>query len=182
MSKIGVDLDGVIYDFTHEATLVCAKHLGVDPHTLEQAATWNFYESWGLSGKTFWDIIHDGVVNGLVWCNGEPMEGSVEALTALRDDGHSIHICTNREPYEEATINWLKSSGVPFDSVTITKDKTILSGVDFFIDDYEGNWRALVEAGVKHVVVMDQPWNHHLSEATRVHSWHEFVEYVRNHT
>lgn len=178
MAKIGVDLDGVIYDFTHEATVVCAKHLGVDPDTLERAATWNFYQSWGLSGKEFWDIIHDGVVNGLVWCNGVPTPGSVEALTALRKEGHSIHICTSRAPYEEETVKWLKSAKVPFDSVTVAKDKSILSGVDFFLDDYEGNYRAMKECGVRHVAIWDQPWNRHVQEADRIYSWSDFLGYV----
>lgn len=182
--KLGIDLDGCVYNFTAEAAQACAPVLNRTTRDLLSTFdnfTWDFFKhDWGMDPEHFWEVIYEAVEAGEVWCKGEPMPGSLEALATLRDMGHSIHIVTHRTGAERATVNWLIENEVPHDSITITKDKTI-ANVDLFIDDYEGNWAALNEAGIP-CVLMDQPWNRHVTDAIRMKGWPEFVDYVKRWT
>lgn len=174
--KLGIDLDGVVYNFVEDARNCIAAYKGIDPTTLPVAESWNFYNIWKISRNEFWDAITQGAKNGTMWANHPPIEGSIESLELLRDKGHTIHICTSRAGVEVETHAWARSIKLPYDTFTISSDKTIVN-VDLFLDDFEVNWRELTDAGIP-CVLFDQPWNRHVTEAERVLDWEHFVKYV----
>jgi 5'-nucleotidase len=176
MRRIGVDLDGVCYEFVHDARVVCAEHLGVATDALPEVTQWDFFEQWGLTPEEFWRIWFKDVERGRAWNNRPPTEGATEALTSLRDRGHTIHIVTSRKGGEAATMSWISKHDLPYDTVTIGRDKTVVN-IDLLLDDWEGNYLEVTQAG-GHCVLFDQPWNRHVIEAPRVHGWADFIRYV----
>ncbi|HRD16354.1 MAG TPA: hypothetical protein PK181_05975, partial [Methanothrix soehngenii] len=93
--------------------------------------------------------------------------------------GHTIHIITHRT-FEgrgvHNTMDWLQKSGLEFDSITFSEDKTLV-GVDLLLDDYEKNWKAAQDQGIE-CVLMSHSYNEHVTAATRVDGWVQFGQIV----
>lgn len=178
MSRVGVDLDGVCYDFADSLrTFLEGTH-----RKYPEPTRWEFYEDWGFTLPEFIELCHEGVNAGVIFTEGDPFPGTVEALTRLHSAGHTIHIVTDRSfgsagGSEAATRLWLDGHKIPFDSLTFTSDKTIVRA-DYFIDDKLQNYDELFAAGVE-VYLFDRPWNQHPTPRDRVSSLAEFVEKVK---
>lgn len=156
--RIGVDLDGCLVDFITDARKACTEFYETSEQFIPEPNCWEFpVKQWGLSYEDFWDAIRYGVHNLLVWHDSPPVQGGLECLNSLREDGHTLHICTSRPGFEEVTFQWLKRFEVPYDSVTISDDKTVVD-VDMFIDDSPHNLEALVNNGTDTIRFV-QPWN-----------------------
>lgn len=172
---IGVDCDGVLYDFTEDARLVVAQHLGTEYTNLEPAKVWDFMtEQWGLDQRTFWKLWFKAVRDDDAWFRLPPVEGSVEGLKRLQKAGHKIHIVTSRKGGELNTVRWIQEYGIPYDTLHIGRDKTRVN-VDVLVDDWEKNWHEIRDTGGR-CIIWDQPWNSHLLEAERVWGWGGVLE------
>jgi uncharacterized HAD superfamily protein len=180
MAKIGVDLDGVCYDFAGSLKHFLVEHEGFNPDDLGDPTCWEFYDKdWGLHLNEFLEHFAEGVDRGIVFVHGDPHQGTVETLTRLKDDGHTIHIVTHRQVGQlstENTMYWLKKHGIPHDTITFSKDKTIVNN-DYFIEDNVDNHLSLEAAGVRSVL-MDRPWNEHHNTWARIRNWDEFYEWI----
>jgi len=177
--KVGIDLDGVCYDFA--ASL--AEHLrrGGWAGNATPAERWEFYEDWGFSLEQFLTHCHDGVRAGIVFTHGDPYPGTRDGWEAIRAAGHSIHVITDRSfggpgASEGATLAWLDRHGLTFDSITFAADKTI-DRPDVMVDDKPANYRALTAAGVQ-TWLMDRPWNKHVTDAPRVTDLSHYAEVI----
>jgi hypothetical protein len=136
--RIGVDLDGVLYNFT--ASL--SDYIG---HAAGQwypyrPSCWEFYETdWGMSLTEYLAWFEQGVDAGWIFAVGAPAKGSIEALHALKARGHTIHLITDRNVGEKAKVNttlWLSAHGVPYDTLTFCNgNKASLVNVDLAVDD-----------------------------------------------
>lgn len=178
--RVGIDLDGVCYDFVASLQQYLLTR-DLDPQQLTDAQRWEFYEDWGLSLEEFLDACHRGVDAGVVFSHGSPFPGTVAALRRLQDAGHELHVVTDRSfgapgASRQATEAWLARHGVPHTSLTISADKTV-ADVELFIEDRVENYRALDAAGVE-VYLLDRPWNQHETTARRVASLDEFADRV----
>lgn len=118
MAKIAVDIDDTLYSFGSVAKdalfRLAEEH---DDRGLRSAA---------YTPSTQWRIPHD-VAGGDMWMKAielshrpeviaaqEPYSGSVETITALRDEGHEIIYISNRdEKASEPTYEWLENRGFP---------------------------------------------------------------------
>lgn len=178
MAKIGVDVDGVLYDFV-QALIDYAEHThGYE--NLPYAESWNFYEKqWGWSGDQFLDIYTKGVHDWVMWSNGIPMGDCKTWLNKLYDEGHEIHVVTWRslpkvsaELGHQITKDWFERHGLKYHSITVARDKTCVP-VDYFIEDNVDNYLSLKECGTTPVLI-NRPWNQYLENATRVDNWEEF--------
>lgn len=187
--RIGFDLDGVVYDFRRALSdyLVAS---GRTECTVENALPhWDFFEGWGLTVDEYLALYRAGVDDGYVLRVGEPIPGSVEGMKRLSEAGHSIHIITDRrvasDPDVPARLTkaWLMEHNVPFDSLTLSSDKTAVA-TDHFIDDRFENYVARLRAGMN-CHLLTQPWNTDLGDrnTTRVATIDQFVdEILCNHT
>ena len=179
--RLGIDLDGVCYDFASSVRAYLV-HAGIRfQHQCPEPTRWEFYEDWGLSLDEFLTTCHRGVEAGIIFTHGDPFEGTVEALRAMRDAGHTLHIVTDRSfgrsgASPAATSAWLDLHGIPFDSLTFSADKTLLR-LDAMVDDKPSNYAALVDAGVD-AYLFTRAWNEHVEDAQRVSSLAEFAEAV----
>lgn len=178
--RIGIDLDGVCYDFSGSLAhyLNTAGQLTPDQCTPPQR--WEFYEDWGLDLRAFLAACHAGVDAGIVFTHGDPFPGTREALDKIKDAGHTIHIVTDRSFGKDggsvtATARWLARHSLPYDSLTFTADKTAVR-LDAMVDDKPANVAALTGAGVK-TWMFDRAWNRgHCPTAPRVTTLNEYAE------
>ena len=182
---IGVDLDGVGYDFVAQFRLWRYMAYGVPFAAMPAATTWDFHrDQWGMTVDEFLSQYAHGVHAGYLFAEGRPMAGFVDGLTALAAAGHRVHIVTSRVlsgAEAAARINteyWLDFWGVPHASLTLTSEKGAVK-TDLFIDDCAANYDALEVAG-RTPYLLHQPWNA-THPGRRVQTWSEFVDVVAAH-
>jgi 5'(3')-deoxyribonucleotidase len=177
---IGVDLDGVCYDFVGALRHYLVTHEGFPEYDLGESTSWNFFkDNWNMSTSDFLKFFAAGVDAGIVFIHGEAMEGCAETITRLRERGHKVHIVTHRSVGTlsvASTDAWLRREGIPFDTLCFSEDKTIVK-TDIFIEDKVENFCALERAGVD-AVLMNQKWNAHHPTQYRVNNWKEFGNFV----
>lgn len=179
--RVGIDLDGVCYDFAASLRTYladCTEHCAPCP----EPTRWEFYEDWGITLGEFLDHCHAGADAGYIFAVGDPFPRVREAFQWIKSAGHSIHIVTDRafgKPgvSQAATINWLATHSLPFDSITFSADKTV-ANVDVMVDDKPSNYEALCAAGVE-AYLLTRAWNKHVPDARRVLDLLHFAEVIR---
>ncbi len=147
--RVGIDLDHVLYPFDRGLALFVHEHTGRPLQELGPATRWEFYEDWGYTEDEFLGLYEAGVDAGAVFLEPGPLPGSVEAVQALKAAGHTVHIVTDRSVGKRSHANteeWLARHNVPFDSLTYSRDKTVVR-TDAFVDDIPRNVLVLREAG-----------------------------------
>ena len=163
--RVGVDLDGVCYDFAASVREYLCNHVGShDPAVCTDPQRWEFYEDWGLDLSAFLDTFHAGVDAGVIFSHGDPHPNVAEAFSVIKSAGHSVHIITDRAigspgASEAATAKWLHRHGLGFDSLTFSADKTVVD-VDVMVEDKLSNSDALEAAGVT-TYLLKREWNRH---------------------
>jgi len=181
MARVGIDLDGVCYDFTRA---IAECHTGPDnPYPNEkfpEAKRWEFYLDWGWSLAEFVAHCDKAVDQGYLFRMGEPLNDAREQLERLREQGHKIVLITDRSFGERSEVNtyeWLEDYEIPFDEIYFTADKASIP-VDWHIDDKVENIEAMLAAGVR-AILHDRPWNQHgPSKWLRVSELKQFVDRV----
>lgn len=179
--RVGCDLDGVVYNFTKKFCGEAHKN-GFD--LSDTPDSWNWFESCGMTREQFEDIMHSSVDDLQLFWKGDMLDNAANHMARLRDAGHEIHIVTHRESgnvytSESATRYWLDTKGVMFDSLTFSKDKTVVP-VDVFIEDNIDNYDALEAAGVKAYLVNRSYNQAEGDERRRVNSFEEFADLILN--
>jgi hypothetical protein len=179
--KIGIDLDGVCYDFTGAFCRYAEK----DPAS---ATKWEFYKDWGWTTDHFLAVSRRAVRDDRLFRWGDLIPGTKEAFDALYAMGHTIHLVTDRcslDPEDSgkiiaATKVWLDENNLSYSSLNFTGDKdTIVKelGLDFFLDDKLENYEMVLDH--TNAYLFDQPWNQcECGACRRVSGWPEFVDRV----
>lgn len=183
--KIGIDLDGPLYPFGECLWEWCVTQ-GLKEGEMPVTTTWNFFkDDWGHDLDWYMEHCTAAAAAGHLFYSQEPHPGAIEGMNALRERGHTLHIMTYRmfSGAVNNTERWLVKHNVPFDSLSFTKDKTLIP-VEVMIEDNVDNANSLAEAGVIPVIV-DRPWNKEWdgprvgydTEGTE-NDWPQFVEIV----
>ena len=159
----GVDLDGVVADYTAGLREVVANERGVDPAALPEQRSWDFRE-WGLSAQEYNRLHRHAVVELRMLATLPPMEGAADALWRLSDAGAWIRIVTHRLYVNWGhaaaiadTVSWLDDYRIPYRDICFLGAKPQVEA-DCYIDDAPHNIRELRAAG-NTVIVFDQPYN-----------------------
>ena len=178
--KIGLDLDGVLYPFHTAYKRWLVHHVARFPADCPEPTRWEFYEDWGLTTEEFLVEFENGVNSGWIFGHGNPFPGAVEQVQRLIDAGHSIHIITDRfigDPGVAAgsTSEWLSEYKVPYDTLTFSRDKTVIP-TSYMIDDKPANIAALAQTACI-AYLLDQSWNQE-ADLPRVKSVEDFVDIV----
>lgn len=184
--RVGVDLDGVCFDFGKSlARYLDDHHAGRYQHGNGKTSTWDFYTEWGMDLNEFLKACHDGVDLGYVF-RGPARYGAPRAIRKLHKLGHEIIIITDRQfgsdpkNSQRATIEWLAEHKIPYDQLHFSADKTIVP-TDMFVEDKLENYDALDAAGSE-VWLINRPWNRVPGgdERRRCGSITEFASIVRD--
>lgn len=150
--RVGIDLDGCVYDFTSSLRYYISKTTGRPESEMGPPTTWNFFtDDWGYTLEEYLKFCAEGVDAEVIFKYGPPMPDAVQTLRKLRSKGHTLHIITDRSfghRSQENTREWLQNWGVPYDTLTFSKDKTVVP-TDAFIDDRPKNIIELRDVGCK---------------------------------
>lgn len=179
--KIGLDLDGVIYNFTkvYNAKLIELGHHDVILE--EEPDTWDYFIQYGYTMDEFRAHMDELVDSKRLFWTGDLYEESIpENIRQLRKAGHTIHIVTNRFSGkilcpEQGTRHFLDSKGIEYDSLTFSPDKTVIK-TDVFLEDNLKNFEALWSADII-CYLINRPYNQtgkDEDEGFRVDSFQEF--------
>jgi 5'(3')-deoxyribonucleotidase len=172
---LGVDLDGVCGDYTAAFRAVVASERGIDPASLPEERSWDFYE-WGVGELGGFDAVHRrAVLEHRMFREMPVMEGAAEALWRLSDAGVWIRIITHRLYVNWGhavavadTVEWLDKHAIPYRDICFLGNKPEVEAT-CYVDDSPTNIAALREAG-NVVIAYDAPYNRDL-EAPRAYSW-----------
>ena len=177
--RIGVDLDGVLYNFGDSVNRYL-NHIGLG-YLWKSGPTpdpfWEFYRDWGWSDSQFVDLCNDGVDAGIIF-QGPIREGARAAMMDLRDSNNEIIIITDRqfgstpEKSHMATRHWLEFHEVPYDRLIFSANKTVVK-TDIFVEDKLSNYDALTAAGTE-CWLINRPWNKEDDDRNRIDSVSEF--------
>ncbi len=187
--KIGIDVDGVLYDFVSAFRETAQRKFSMrDFPTF--SSDWDF-SNWGLTPdeyKSLWTKIR----GSLDWFleNERPYPFAIESLNLLRD--HELSFITTRcstqgDPVLRQTQLQINKLGVEFPTVIVRSDKgPVVSGLalDFYIDDYVENlYRVEMCSPSTKLFLVNQTYNKDLivpDSWTRVNSLKEFTERIEN--
>jgi 5'(3')-deoxyribonucleotidase len=178
---VGVDLDGVCGDHTAAFRQVVAAELDVDPATLADQTSWNFYE-WGLDDDTFLTLHRKGVLDHRMFRSMPVMEGAADALWRLSDAGAWIRLITHRlyANWGHAvavadTVEWLDTAGIPYRDLCFLGQKPQVEA-HVYVDDAPHNIESLRAEG-NTVIVFDQPYNRAVA-GPRANDWRDVERHV----
>jgi hypothetical protein len=179
---IGVDLDGVCYDFVGALRTWINGATGRALDTMAPAQSWDFWrDQWDLSLDEFLGFYADAVHAGFMFIQGDSYPGAIAGFRRLAEAGHRLHVVTARAPrgaVEQAEINtriYLEANQMPYTSLTFSDRKGDVP-TDIFFEDAVHNYVALEEAGF-HPWLYTQGWNESFP-ARRVSGWPQFEEVV----
>lgn len=181
---LGVDLDGVVADFTRGMKPIAAEWLGVSEKSLTDEISYGFPE-WRLERSGGYDALHRfAVKERQLFAQLPPIPGAPAALRRLSAVGdiririitHRLYIHWFHKEAIHQTTEWLEQHGIPYWDICFMRDKAAV-GANLYVEDSPENIQALRAAGYETIVVVNST-NRDLPEP-RAESWEEIEQLVR---
>jgi len=181
-NRIGIDLDGVVADFTSYTLPMLNKMYNVNLKR-EDITHYNYEKILKISKdeiEKFWEEVK----NKQVFRYLKPIKGALKSLSLLSDK--EIYFFSMRpEYYKDDTIAWLKDNNIDYCKLHVgQEDKSIAvleEKIDIFIEDNLLQAIMVSEAGIK-TLLFNQPWNHYNKElpplCKRVYNWDEIIKII----
>ena len=177
----GVDLDGVVADYTAGFAKFIAELRGIDPASLPEERSYDFRE-WGLGPGDFEQHHAAAVTEHRMLAKLPAIKGAAEALWRLSDAGVWIRVITHRLyvnwGHAEAvadTVQWLDAERIPYRDICFLGNKPEVEA-DCYVDDAPHNIAALRASG-NDVIVFDQPYNRDEADP-RASNWQKVEQLV----
>jgi len=183
--KIGVDVDGVLADFTGHARKLCQRMFNGRPADALVQTGWGF-DSLGISPEQEDEMWRTIDATRDWWLYLAPLD-ETHLITPLVKQ-HEVIFITNRKqgtglPVEVQTAEWLtRVFNLFHPTVLLSSKKGPLAkalGLDYFIDDRDKNVIEVADAiGPQKVVMNRWPWQPEFQKFHPywVHNFNEFAE------
>lgn len=183
--RVGVDLDGVLYNFGDSVKryLEATGRGDVWKSGATPKPFWNFYEDWGWTLDEFKTLCNEGADAGYIFC-GPTRPNARTSIEWIKSLGHKVVIITDRafgttpEVSQKNTRDWLAHHRIPYDELHFSADKTVVA-TDMFVEDKVENFVALEAAGTD-TYLITRSWNEHFETDKRINDIIDFAFKVRN--
>lgn len=166
---IGLDLDGCAYPL-HD---VLRGYLWANGHhgPLPEIRQWDLWNDWGITRDQFLQALVDGCADGVIFHQGNPVDGARDAWRALKVAGHRLVVMTDRpQPGAiAATEGWLRRHDMPFDEVRFGPNKA-QPDIDVLVDDAPHHVHARDAVGLL-TLLFTRPYNAHMTGTPRAATW-----------
>jgi hypothetical protein len=186
--QLGMDLDGVIYDWDAAVRSIIKSVYKID---LPTSTHWDFVQE-SISEEQ-WKFLWSDASVDLGMFSGEAYAGALGALTELCSFCDVSIITKRPENARVVTLKWLAALDLPLKQIImLNKGENkgdYLASFNVVLDDSEDNWLDYVndasndedhEGGSEDgIFLWDQPWNRSLKTDNRVTSWKDFLSLVR---
>ena len=178
-ARIGLDIDGVLYQFSKTAQYMFAKKEGLK---YREDLPWDD-STWdcGRSDQD-WEWLFSSDRADSVFRHGHLYSGAIEFVQGLDEIG-DVHIITKRpKTGVQATLDFFSFEKLPltgFHLIGLDEKKSDVKA-DIYIDDSLDNMNDLVDHTGSRLVLMDRPWNQgwkreeHLGKIGRVYRAYDF--------
>jgi 5'(3')-deoxyribonucleotidase len=180
--RIGLDLDGVVYDYTDALRQRAALHYDMSPDSMEDPIHWDLHEdpSWPFGNREEFLGFHIQEVEEGLFATMSLLPGVANAITRMSACGHQIVVITSRllgQPtqYVKAvsdTILSLHSYGISYESIHFTPHKTTVD-CDVMFEDSPSNIEAL-QRFCRPVAVVSHAYNHRVP-GPRLQHWDDLI-------
>lgn len=156
--RIGLDVDGVLYQFSKTAQYMIAKREGLKyrEDLSWDDSTWDCHRP-----PEDWDWVLSSPQAEKVFRHGHLWRGAIEFVEELSVLGDVIIITKRPAPAIQTTLEWLAFNRFPITEVHILGPARAKSEVRaaVYIDDNTENVQELYEHTGARVILMDRPWN-----------------------
>jgi len=178
--RLGVDLDGVLYNFEKTARFLLGWHFGYD---LPTSNKWDFIKANVKKAHWEWLWTH-GVAEYGLFRHGHCHKGALEGLRHLRGMGHALIIITSRPKSAQGdTISWLAYHNIAPSEVHILGpdiSKSSVSQCAVYIDDHPEHIKDLeVIYPDSLCLLMSRAWNTGYTFGVRVKDWRAVLVHVK---
>lgn len=186
--RIGLDIDGCMYQWDKTARYMLREVLPNSPYKRDgplghASLHWDYIMQNVDPAHWKW-LWTEGVRLGL-FRHGHLFPGAIQAVRALAELGDVVVITHRPKAAVDDTLAWLAFQQLPLSGVHLLTEQEPKSNVqprcDVYLDDRPENCTDLGEHTYGSVALMDRPWNQGFETPIvhRVHSWPEFVMWVK---
>ena len=185
--RIGVDLDGVCYQWDKTARYMLREILPASPYAKDgplgvESTSWDYIEQNVAKGDWKW-LWKQGVELGL-FRHGHLYPGTIKALRALDKIGNVVAVTSRPEKAIEDTMAWIAFHKLPLREVVVLHGgrKSETRECAMYLDDKPENCTDLVEGWPEsYICLMDRPWNQGTSPhgVSRIVTWDDYVSIAK---
>lgn len=170
-----IDADGVLENLTQEWVAILNEKYGTSVE-YGDVLEWDMTKSFPTLTR---EQVYGVELEEALYLRLKPLEGAVETVNRLLDEGHELFIVTSTPyqiiPFKMENVFFKFFSRLTWENVIVTYRKQLIKG-DVLIDDGFHN----LLGGSYHKLLMDAPYNRKYdAEAygmVRVHNWKEIDE------
>lgn len=178
--RLGIDLDGVVADFTAGWIDLHRREFGSDL-VPDGVTMWDgLHEFAGFASmEEFWDWARPNATRRSVFRHLRPLPQSLETIRALAGVGHDVVIISAKPDWAVPdTLAWLSDHEIPTREVHLTFDKHEVD-CDLYLDDAPHVLESLrTLRGDRTVCRFIQPWNRPMDGVVDIGSWQDFQRLV----
>ena len=182
--QVGLDVDGVMYQFQKTALYMLNSMKGYDLK-LEDWDRWNWPKE--VVANNDWQWLWTGGVKDGLFRYGHLYKGTIEGVRALAGIGDVVIITSRPSNAIQDTLDWISYLKLPFTETHILSAGKPKSQVkcDIYVDDKPENIDDFLANTAGHPLLWDRPWNqgvnpsYRIAPYDRVSSWAEVLAVAR---
>ena len=184
MTRIGIDIDGVLRDFCKSFMEVMRKHY---PETMlvDKLTDWQLEKHFTLSKKELQEIYWDKYCDA-VFLDADPMPNAIEQMKDMfewadKKDYQVVCISSQRPSGRHNSLHWLGKHGLGFSEVHFIKGRfKWKKDVDWLVDDSPENYHNWKRGrgDDEGFILMDAVYNQHIKATNRVKNISEVVNII----